>query len=219
MTTAESIHRFEPADRRGEGAPHRGVWELVPGRTLAVVGPPGFGLTRVGLAALADRSRLGPVAYVDVRGWLCPAAAWEAGIDPDRLVVLRCTDPVPWARVTATLVEGLGAVFAEVPAGAKEPQLRKLATLAKVHRTALVLRPVRGDIPSGVAHLRLEAAGVEWWGTGAGHGRLERRRLSFRASGKGVRGMTTTVEFEDHGTDPLRVVSGLAAAPPGRASG
>ncbi|MBT8197031.1 MAG: hypothetical protein HKO87_03560 [Acidimicrobiia bacterium] len=235
MTTAELADRFrgksvvQPGEvatpgasspRGGSVSPvHQGTWGLAPGRTLSVVGPPGFGLTRVGLAALADQSRLGPVAYLDVRGWLCPAAAWEVGIEAHRLIVVRCDNPVPWARVAATLVSGLRAVFAEVPSGAKEAQLRKLAMLAKTHRTALVLRPVHGDIPAGVSYLRLEAAGVDWAGAGDGHGRLEGRRLRFQATGKGVRGMTTTVEFEDHGTDPLRVVSGLAIAPAGHAIG
>ncbi|NNC75295.1 MAG: hypothetical protein HKN93_07265 [Acidimicrobiia bacterium] len=103
--------------------------------------------------------------------------------------------------------------------GCKGSPGSQLSALAKTHRTALVLRPVRGDIPTGASYLRLEAAGVDWIGAGNGHGRLERRSLRFSASGKGVRGMTTTVEFEDHGTDPLRVVSGLALAPSGRAIG
>ena len=50
-----------------------------PGRVLGLVGPPGSGLTRLGLSLLADPARRGPVAVVDVRGWLCPPAAGRPG--------------------------------------------------------------------------------------------------------------------------------------------
>ncbi len=67
---------------------------LQPGRVTGLIGHPGFGLTRLGLVMLASREQLGPVAYLDVRGWLSPPAAWESGISPERLVVVRCDDPV-----------------------------------------------------------------------------------------------------------------------------
>ena len=86
-------------------------------------------------------------------------------------------------------------------------------------RASLILRPVQGDLPSGVAFLRLQAQEVNWDGTDKGHGRLESRQLSLSASGKATRGMTRQIELEDDGTDAVRLVSGLAAAPPGLATG
>lgn len=190
-----------------------------PGRVTGLIGQAGLGLTRVGLSMLAAHSALGPVGYLDVRGWLCPLVAWECGISPENLVVARCQDPVRWGRVAATLVEGIAALYAEVPAGIKEASLRKLGALARARRTPLLLRPVRGDLPGGVAHLRLEAREVAWEGPDAGHGRLQRRRLVLEASGKATRGMTRVIEVEDHGTNALRLVSGVAAAQAGRAAG
>jgi hypothetical protein len=190
-----------------------------PGRVLGLVGPPGFGLTRLGLTLLSAPSRHGLVAAVDVRGWLCPAAAWEAGIAPERLVVVRCPDKGSWAQVTAALLEGLAAVYAEVPAGMTEAVLRRLGALARARRAALILRPLRGDLPSGLAYLHLSAGEVSWEGAGIGHGRITRRRMTLRAAGKGMGGREQFLEVEDDGTDTMRVVSRLAAAEAGRAVG
>ncbi len=192
---------------------------LQPGRVTGLVGHPGFGLTRLGLTMLASREQLGTVAYLDVRGWLSPPAAWEAGVSPERLVVVRCDDPVRWGRVASHLLEGVGAVYAEVPTRIKPAQLHKLVALARSRKTPLVLRPLQGDLPSGMAHLRLEARRVIWEGTDRGHGRLTSRKLVFAASGKAMRGMTRLIEVEDDGTNAMRLVPGLAAAPSGRATG
>lgn len=190
-----------------------------PGRVVGLLGSPGFGLTRLGLKMLADPAITGPVAYLDVRGWLCPPAAWEAGIAPGRLVVVRCDDPVRWGRVAATVIEGVGALYAEVPRGLKDQQLRKLESLARSRRTALLLRPLHGALPSGLAFLRLTAREIAWEGTDAGHGRLTTRRLVLEAAGKAVHGMSRLVEVEDHGADDLHLVPRLAVAPAGRAAG
>jgi len=199
----------------GPGAPFSIAAE--PGRVLGLVGPPGSGLTRLGLSLLAPVA--GMVAVVDTRGWLCPVAAWEVGSDPERLVVVRCPDRRPWLQVTASLLEGFPAVLAEVPAGLRDADLRRLAALSRARRSALVLRPVSGDIPSGVLHLRIESVGVHWEGVDRGHGALLRRRLTLRASGKGARGIEHMLEMEDDGSHPVHLVPGLAAAPAGLAAG
>ena len=188
-----------------------------PGRVMALEGPPGYGVTRLGLNMLSGHP--GTVAVVDVRGWLSPLAAAEAGIRLEGLVVVRCPDKSRWAQVTAALLEGLGAVYAEVPVGINDQLLRRLGALARARRSSLLLRPLRGGLPAGLAHLRLRGEAVEWEGAGTGHGRLERRRLLLRAGGKGVGGVERRIEVEDDGTDAVRVVPGLAAAPPRRAAG
>ena len=53
------------------------VLSVQTGRVIGLVGAPGMGLTRVGLSLLAEPSRIAPVAYVDVRGWFHPPAAWS----------------------------------------------------------------------------------------------------------------------------------------------
>jgi len=203
----------------GWAQPQQELLRLEPGRIVGLVGHPGFGLTRVGLSMLAAQAGRSPVAYLDVRGWLSPVAAWEAGFDPEQLVVVRCDDPVRWGRALMALLEGVGWIYAEIPRGVKEAQLRRIAGLVRTRRASLILRPVQGDLPSGVAFLRLQAQEVNWEGTDNGHGRLESRLLSLSASGKATRGMTRQIELEDDGTDALRLVSGLAAAPSGLATG
>jgi hypothetical protein len=206
-------------NHKGNIAAPADLLTLQPGRVTGLIGHPGFGLTRLGLTMLASREKLGIVAYLDVRGWLSPPAVWEAGVSPEQLVVVRCDDPVRWARVASHLLEGVGAVYAEVPVRAKPAQLHKLVALARSRKTPLVLRPLQGDLPSGMTHLRLEARQVIWEGADHGHGRLTRRRLIFEASGKAMRGMTRLIEVEDNGTNAMRLVSGLAVAPSGRATG
>jgi hypothetical protein len=179
---------------------------LAPGQIAGLSGLPGSGLTRIGLSLIAPYAAEGPLVYLDVRGWASPMAAWEMGIDPEQLVVVRSSDVVSWSRIVATLLDGVRGVYAEVPAGLRDQTLYKLAAKARAKRTPLVLRPVTGKLPSGVAHLTLEASEVIWNGTEAGHGNLTSRRTRLVASGKATRGMVRTIEVEDDGTDDLRVV-------------
>lgn len=184
---------------------------IEPGQIAGLSGVPGSGLTRVGFSLLAPYASSGHVAYLDVRGWANPAAAWEMGIAPERLVVVRTDDVVSWSRVVATLMSGMKGVYAEIPTGVRGVVLRKLAAKARTTRTPLVLRPLDGVVPSGVAHLRLDARTITWEGVEAGHGQLTRRRTLIDASGKSTRGMQRTIEVEDDGTNDVRVVPGLGA--------
>lgn len=190
---------------------------LEAGKVIGLVGSPGFGLTRLGLGLLQGQP--GWVACVDVRGWLSPMALWEMGVATERVVVVRCADPQRWPQVTAALVEGMQAVYAEMPPGVAPSLMRRLGALARARSTSVVLRPLEGEIPAGITHLRLEAEEVAWDGTQQGRGRLRERRFTLAASGKGVGGIRHIFEMEDDGTDTVRVVSRLVAALPGRAVG
>lgn len=192
---------------------------LEPGRPVELAGPPGFGLTRLGYRMLVEPSRTSTVVALDVRGWIFPPALWEAGVERDRLVVVRCDRPSEWPRVAAALFEGVPAVFAEIPEGVSERDLRRLGALARARGVRLALRPLRGSLPAGIVHLRLRAVEVHWSGPEAGHGRLGARRLVLEASGRGVSGMTRRIEVEDEGANVVRVVSGVVARPAGRAAG
>lgn len=194
-----------------DSEPQRIDLGIEPGQIVGVSGIPGSGVTRVGMAFLAPYATTGPLAYLDVRGWANPAAAWEMGIPPDRLVVVRSGDVVTWGRIVATLLSGVRGVYAEVPVGVRDGVLRKLAAKARTQRTPLVLRPVSGGLPSGVAHLKLEARSVTWEGTDAGHGHLTRRRAVFDAAGKATRGMQRRIEVEDDGTNDLYLVPDLGS--------
>lgn len=184
-----------------------GLLRLRPGQVTELVGVPGTGLTRLGLKLLATYSRSAPVVTVDTRGWISPEAAWETGVVTDRLVVVRCDDLVLWPKVVAALLEGVRAVYAEVPARVGERDLRRLAALARARRVAVAMRPMGNGLPAGLAHLKLRALGVTWEGADRGHGRLKKRRLVLEASGKGAAGMTRRLEVEDEGTNVVRVVS------------
>ncbi len=190
---------------------------LQPGRIVELSGPAGMGLTRIGYRMLAGPSMMAPVVVLDMRGWMSPAAAWEVGVDPERLVVVRCPDPKVWPQVAAALCEGVSAMYAEVPTGVREQDLRRLAALIRARQMRTVLRPLRGELPSGVTHLRMRAVEVVWEGVAAGHGRLGRRRLVLEISGKGAAGITRRIEVEDAGENAVRVVSGLGVVQSGRA--
>lgn len=194
-------------------------FSLEPGRILELVGSPGSGLTRLGLSLLAGPSRILPVVALDVRGWLSPAAAWETGVVREHLVVVRCADRRAWLRVTAALCEGVQAIYAEVPAGIGDQDLRRLAALARARGVRMALHPLGARLPAGVAHVRLRGTEVWWEGLDRGHGRLAGRRLVLEASGKGMAGIVRRVELEDDGAGGLRVVPGLAAGAGGRAVG
>ncbi len=190
-----------------------------PGRVLGLVGPAGSGLTTIGISLIAEATSREQVAVLDVRGWFCPSVAWEAGIAPERLVVVRCPDSSVWPKVAATLLEGFAAVYAEVPQHVTNQALRRLGALARSRRAGVVLRSVRGDLPTGLLHLRIEGVAVRWDGAGSGHGRLERRAVTVKASGKGARGMEQYLEVKDDGTNTVHLVPGLVAAPARRAAG
>ena len=197
----------------------KGFFQLQPGRITELIGVPGTGLTRLGLALLAPYSKIATVVVLDVRGWMSPEAAWEAGVVPENLIVVRCDDPRVWPKVAAALLEGVQALYAEVPAGVRGQDLRLLGALARARKAAVAMRPLGQGLPSGVAHLRLRGLGVTWEGTDRGHGKLQRRRLMLEASGKGAAGVIRQFEVDDVGTDIVRVVSDVVVDQAGRTVG
>jgi len=197
----------------------RGFLDLQPGRITELIGVPGTGMTRLGMRLLAPHSRIAPVVALDTGGWVSPEAAWETGVIPERLVIVRCGDARMWPKVTAALLEGVRAMYAEVPERIKDQDLRRLAALARARRVAVALRPMSGALPAGVAYLRLRALGVTWEGADQGHGRLTRRRLVLEATGKGAAGTNRRFEVEDEGTDDVRLVSDVVVDQVRRAVG
>lgn len=168
---------------------------------------------------MAEASHQAQVVVVDVRGWICPLAAWETGVRVDHLAVVRCDDVIQWPRAVAALLEGVKAIYAEVPTGVGDSTLRRLGALARSRDAALVLRPLQGRLPSGLAYLRVRAGRVVWTGAHQGHGRLAGRRITLELSGKGVSGIQHIVEVEDDGSHTVRVVSRLASSEARRAVG
>ena len=143
---------------------------LRPGRVIGLEGPTGSGLTRVGFSMLAGAPDPYRVVVVDLRGWLCPLAAWEVGIRPDRLAVVRCGDPARWTSAVAALLDGIKVIYAEVPRCVRDVVLRRLGAKARARDVTVVLRPVEGRLPSGLAYLRVRVGQVVWSGAGRGTG-------------------------------------------------
>lgn len=212
LATSRSWDRSDGLDDdHGSNDDHGDLLALRPGKITEVTGSTGMGMTRLGLGLLAPPSLRSPVAALDVRGWLSPLAAWEMGVNPAHFVVVRCPEQGIWPQVAAALMEGVKAMYAEVPAGVRPQELRRLAALARARRAGVVLRPLGERLPPGVAHLRLHAVRVRWEGAERGHGRLRRRYLVMEASGKGMAGMAQRIEMVDDGTDAMRVVSRVGA--------
>lgn len=199
-----------------EWGDQRDLLQLRSGQVTELVGDPGSGLTRMGLGLLAPFSRSHTVVVVDSRGLISPEAAWETGVVSERMVVVRCGSPHLWPKVASALLEGVQAMYIEVPAGIKERELRRLGAIARARRVAVAMRPMGGRLPAGVAFVRLRVLGVTWEGADRGHGKLTRRRLVVEASGKGASGATRRFEVEDEGKGPLRLVPDVVTGQAGR---
>ncbi len=135
------------------------------------------------------------------------------------LIVVRCDQKTLWPKVAAALLEGVRALYAEVPPGVKDHDLRRVAALARARKAAVAMRPLGNRLPSGVSHLRLRGIGVTWEGADRGHGRLTRRRLMIEASGKGASGQTRRFEVDDEGTNLVPLVSDVVVDQVGHAVG
>ncbi len=196
-----------------------GFPELEPGRPFELNGAIGMGMARLGYHLLVGPSQVAPVVVLDVKGWMSPEAAWEAGVRRDHLIYVKCDQPRIWSQVTAALCEGVRAIYAEVPSGVKEHDLRRLVALMRARRVRIVFRPLVGSLPVGISHLRIRAARISWNGLESGHGRLAVRRMDLELSGRGVAGETRLVTVEDTGEGAMCVVPELVASTAGRAVG
>ncbi len=107
-------------------------------------------------------------------------AAADAGVDPDRLLLVA--DPGPgWPQVVVSLLDGCGIVLLRPPAGVLASVRRRVE--AAVRRLGGVL-VVAGEWEGTRA--RLCVTRQEWSGLGAGHGRLRARRALVMAEGRGA---------------------------------
>jgi hypothetical protein len=155
--------------------------ELLPGGGLqrgSVVTSGDWGLLPLALAAAA----VSDGAWCAIVG--VPAAgvraAAEAGLDPDRMLLVA--EPGPgWAQVVASLLDGFDIVLLRPPEQPSAQLRRKLEAAARRYGSVLL---VAGDWPG--AQSRLLVTDAEWTGIGAGHGRLRARKALLVASGRGA---------------------------------
>jgi hypothetical protein len=113
-------------------------------------------------------------------------AATQAGVDPDRLLLVP--DPgEDWPRVTASLLDGCELVVLRPPEPAA-PQVRRRLEAVLRRRQGVLL--VGGDWPG--AQVRLRVARRRWTGLGDGHGRLRACEAEVVAWGRGAAGRPRT---------------------------
>lgn len=139
------------------------------------------GSTWLALALAAGASQAGSWCAVVGLPSLGAAAAEEAGIDLDRLVLV----PSPgqqWATAVGALLDGFDVVLARPTKQIKAAEARRLAARARERRAVIV---TLGPWPDAV-DLRLRVVGTEWAGLHAGYGRIAARVANVAAQGRGA---------------------------------
>jgi hypothetical protein len=107
-------------------------------------------------------------------------AAAEAGLDPDRLLLVA--DPGQhWPQVAACMLDGCDIVILRPPARPAAQLRRKLEAVARRHGSVLI---VAGEWEG--AQARLLPVRQEWLGIGTGYGRLRARKVLVSADGRGA---------------------------------
>ncbi len=155
------------------------------GSVVRVEGVAGSGATSLLLSFLAAATAAGEwAAVVDGDGVLGGLAAAEAGVVLDRLTVVRAVPAALYARVVATLLDGVTVVGATIPRGFRLGDARRLEARARERAAVLV---AVGSWP-GEAALRLRAEHSTWSGLGCGEGLLGSRVLRVAVSGRGAAG-------------------------------
>ena len=171
-----------------------GLEGLLPGRglqrgsTVQVGGH--VGATALALAMAAGPTRAGSwVACVGLAelGW---AAAAEAGVDLDRVAVVRTPD-ASWGTVTAALVDAFDVVLCGLGHAPSTTEARRLTARARERGSVLILvggrtagaGPARRAWP-GAADVEMSVISSEWSGIGSGWGRLGQRRVTLEVGGR-----------------------------------
>lgn len=162
-----------------------GVAALLPEGGLrrgTVVRCTGEGARSLALALVAGPSAAGSwcgLVGMDDVGVLAVAGY---GVDLDRFVVVRAA-PARWAEAAATLMDGLDLVVVAPPPHPRLVACRTLAARARERGAVLLVVQRR---PSGPADLELAVEAARWHGLAEGSGRLQSRRVTVVARGRGV---------------------------------
>jgi hypothetical protein len=111
-------------------------------------------------------------------------AAAGYGVDLRRLVVVR-TSSAQWAPVAGRLLDELDVVVVQPPGRARPPAVRLLVARARQRGAALLVLGAPACWPEPVDVL-LQVRGTRWHGLGRGAGRLQARRVTVEARGRGA---------------------------------
>jgi hypothetical protein len=176
---AAGDRRLPVAGLLGDLLPAGGVQR---GSTVAVDGWPGSGSTTVALTLAAAATSAGEwAAIVDPDCTLGARAAAEAGVELERLAVVRRVPPDRWGAVVAALLDGITVVVAAVPPHVRLGDARRLVARARERGAVLV---AFGTWPVEAA-VRVHTSPSRWQGLGPGTGLLESRDLNVRVEAKG----------------------------------
>jgi hypothetical protein len=154
------------------------------GTTTVVTGPPGSGVTSLGVALLAQASHDGhwcAAIGIDDPGVVAMA---ELGLDLRRTVFIPQVRG-DWAIAAGELLEGVEIILLKPPARVPHAAARQLAARARERRAALVVLGSTSSAWPLPAELTIEVASSCWRGAGAGEGRLSARTVELRIEGRG----------------------------------
>jgi hypothetical protein len=139
-------------------------------------GPGGTTLAFALLAAASTASWCAAVGTADPG----VTALAELGVDLSHLMLVP--DPgAHWARVAATLLDGVDLVLVRPPGPVRPGTARRLAARTRERRAVLVV--LAREWPEG-PDVRLTVEGGRWEGIEAGHGHLRRRRAAVTSTGR-----------------------------------
>ncbi|MCE2531512.1 MAG: hypothetical protein J4F44_03380 [Acidimicrobiia bacterium] len=181
--------------------------DLFPGGALRrgwVVTTAGDGATSLALAVAAGPSAAGSWTAVVGEEGLGLAAAAEAGVVLERLLMVAAPEPRGAAEATAALVGSVDIVLvgSEVRLGAADH--RRLA--ARLRERGSVLVQLGREVPGG-ADVRLQVVSSRWSGLGDGWGLLHSRHVSVRAQGRGAASRPRSVDLLLPGPDGAPVLA------------
>lgn len=182
----------------------RALEDLLPGRALqrgSTIGVNGaVGATTLALAVAAGPTRAGSWAAcvgLPELGW---AAAVAAGVDLERVAVVR-TPERSWGNVTAALVDAFDVVLCGLAHAPSATEARRLTARARERGSVLILvgggvagvGPARRTWPEAV-DVELVVVRSEWSGIGNGWGHLSQRSVTLEVRGR--RGLSRPRRFE-----------------------
>ena len=187
---------------------------LFPGGALQrgwVIATGGDGATSLALAVAAGPSAAGSWTAVVGEEGLGLAAAAEAGMVLERLLVVTAPEPRAAAEAVAALVGSVDIVLlsSRIRLGAADH--RRLA--ARLRERGSVLIHLGGD-GGHSADVRLRVVSSRWSGLGDGWGLLRSRHVSVRVQGRGAAGRPRSVDLLLPGPDGSPVLLEPAAEDP-----
>ena len=181
--------------------------DLFPGGALQrgwVITTGGDGATSLALAVAAGPSAAGSWTAVVGEEGLGLAAAAEAGLALERLLMVAAPEPRVAVEATAALLGAVDVVLVGSGVRLGAADHRRLA--ARLRERGSVLIGLGGGVLGG-ADVRLRVVSSRWSGLGDGWGLLRSRRVSVRAEGRGAASRPRSVDLLLPGPDGAPVLA------------